>query len=94
MREIEKVAVTVFHSIKPKSDIFVDYDDVEDVLYVNFLNSDRQKADFGRRFGDYIIRIKNGFVIGVTIISAMRHFKKGFEDMPHILRKPTTLILA
>lgn len=94
MREIEKVAATVFHSMKPNSEILVDYDEKEDVLYINFLNSKPQKADFGRRFGDYVIRIKDGLVIGVTIISAMRHFKNGFDDAPTILSKPRTLVLA
>lgn len=94
MREIERVATTVFGRIKPASDILIDYDEKEDVLYVNFLNSDPQKADFGRRFGDYIIRIKDGLVIGVTIISAKSHFRKGFDDMPPILKEPIRIALA
>lgn len=94
LREIEKIAAIVFQKIKPTSKILIDYDEREDVLYINFLNSDAQKADFGRRFGDYVIRIKDGLVVGVTIISAMRHYQKGFEDMPPILKEPVTLVLA
>lgn len=95
MREIEKVAIKIFSLLKPKSKILTDYDKSEDVLYINFVNSEPQKADFGRRFGDYIIRMKNdGTVVGVTILNAMEHFQKRFVDKPPILREPITLIFA
>lgn len=89
MRKIEKVAATIFHNLKPDCDILVDYDEKEDVLYVNFLNSNPQKADFARRFGDYILRIKDGLVIGITILSAQRHFRSEFDDIPEMLKKPS-----
>ena len=38
-------------------------------------NSPIQKADFGRRFGDYIVRVKDGFVVGVTILDATSHLR-------------------
>lgn len=88
---IKCMAMTVFHSIKPDSHITVDYDEVEDVLYVNFHDSPIQEADFGRRFGDYIVRIKQGFVIGVTVLNAQYHSDKQFEDKPSILTEPITI---
>ena len=68
--------------MKPKSKILVDYDRHNDVLYINFLNSDPQKADFGTRLGDYIIRMKENKVVGVTILNAREHFQRHFEDNP------------
>jgi uncharacterized protein YuzE len=94
MKEIEKLAIKVFSVIKPNSDILTDYDGKEDVLYINYLNSGLQMADFGRRFGDYIIRLKNGLIIGVTILNASEHYRKRFEDKPSILVKPITLVFA
>jgi len=94
MVDIKEVATEVFHIIKPDSSIIVDYDKEEDVLYVNFPNSPIQKADFGRRFGDYIIRIRHGLVIGVTILNASSHSKTRFADKPSILTEPTTVKIA
>ena len=92
--EIIALATNVFRSVKPNSKVIVDYDDVEDVLYVNYQNSPVQAADFGRRFGDYIVRVKNGFVIGVTILDAKLHFEKKFADKPLILSEPVTIRIA
>jgi uncharacterized protein YuzE len=94
MNEIIEVATTVFQSIKPDSKVKINYDDEEDVLYINFPNSPAQKADFGRRFGDYIVRVKHGFIIGVTILDAKKHLKKNFSDKPPILTKPMIVKVA
>lgn len=94
MTKIIEVATSKFSSIKPDSKITVDYDKVEDVLYINYRNSPIQKADFARRFGDYIVRIKDGRVIGVTILEASKHCKKNFEDKPTILKEPVTVVTA
>ena len=83
--EIEKTARATFSSRYPEDKILAKYDRDADVLYVNFLTSEPQKADFGRRFGDYIVRIKKGLVIGVTIINAMLHYDTRFNDCPPIL---------
>jgi len=85
MREIEKAAQRVFSALfsRPEAQTLVDYDKSEDVLYVNFLCSEPEAADFGRRFGDYIIRIKGRRVVGVTVINAIEHFDKHFEDIPY-----------
>ena len=85
MRNIKKLAAEVFSGILPASKILIDYDQPEDVLYINYLNSSPQEADFGRRFGDYIIRVKNGQIVGVTILNAKVHFQRRFEDIPTIL---------
>lgn len=89
-----KVATDVFQRVKPESHVIVDYDKVEDVLYVNFTNSPVQEADFGRRFGDYIVRIRQGLVIGVTILNAQYHYKRNFSDKPSILTAPITIRIA
>jgi uncharacterized protein YuzE len=94
MREIEELAIQIFSVIRPKSSLLTDYDEREDVLYINYCNSGPQMADFGRRFGDYIVRLKDGFVVGVTILNASEHYKKKFEDKPSILIKPTTIVFA
>ena len=94
MTKIEEVATNVFKNMKPNKNIIVDYDKEEDVLYINFPNSPIQVADFARRFGDYIVRIKSGVVIGVTIINAEQHSKKNFADKPSILVEPVTLSIA
>ncbi len=94
MSEIIDVATNVFHAIKPDSEITIDYDEEADVLYINYHNSPLQKADFGRRFGDYIVRIRQTLVIGVTIINASLHLKKSFSDKPSILTEPFTLRIA
>jgi len=91
---IAKVATDVFQTIKPESHVIVDYDNVEDVLYVNFTNSPVQEADFGRRFGDYIVRIRQGLVIGVTVLNAQHHYKMNFSDKPSILTAPVTIKIA
>jgi uncharacterized protein YuzE len=94
MRKIEEVATTVFKTVKPNKNIVVDYDKEEDVLYINFPKSPIQVADFARRFGDYIVRIKDGTVIGVTIINAKQHLRKSFADKPSILVEPITVTIA
>ena len=85
MREIEKVAREVLACGKPVSKILVDYDKSEDVLYLNYLSSNPQEADFGTKIGDYILRFKKNFIVGVTILNAIEHFKKQFSDVPEIL---------
>lgn len=85
MKEIEKVAVEVFSQKKTAQKILAKYDMPDDVLYVNFLNSNAQKADFGTRLGDYIFRLKRNVIVGVTILNAMEHFRRRFEDMPSII---------
>jgi uncharacterized protein YuzE len=94
MSKIIEVATTAFRSIKPECKIVIDYDKAEDVLYINYKNSPIQKADFGRRFGDYVIRIKDGHVIGVTILEASKHCGKNFDDKPTILKEPMTIVTA
>jgi len=94
MTAIVEVATDIFHTIKPDSKIIIDYDKKEDVLYINYHNSPLQKADFGRRFGDYIVRIKDGVVIGVTILNASLHFKRNFSDKPSILTEPVTIKIS
>jgi uncharacterized protein YuzE len=92
MNDIVKVATTIFHTIKPDSDIVVKYDRIEDVLHIDYTDSPVQKAGFGGRFGDYIVRVKQGRVIGVTILNAQRHFERNFSDKPPILTRETSLI--
>jgi len=94
MSNIVEVATSIFHAIKPDSEIVVDYDRKVDVLYINFHSSPLQKADFGRRFGDYIVRIKQGLVIGVTVINASFHLKRSFSDKPSILTEPVTVKIS
>lgn len=84
-RDLENLAIEVFSSRIPKDKILADYDSDADVLYVNFLESSPQEADFGRKFGDYIIRFKNKIVIGITIINAIYHSDIRFIDVPSIL---------
>lgn len=84
-KEIEDAARNVFSFRAPEDKILAKYDRDADVLYINFLESDPQKADFGRRFGDYIVRFKNKVVIGFTIINALYHFDVSFLDGPPIL---------
>jgi uncharacterized protein YuzE len=91
MRKLEKVAIEVFKVIKPNFKILTSYDSVQDVLYLNFVKSPPQEADFARRFGDYIIRIKDGRIIGITILNAKEHSQKRFEDSPSIIKKPSTI---
>jgi uncharacterized protein YuzE len=91
MSLLEKVATAVFQAIKPDSHVVIDYDQEEDVLYINYTNSPLQPADFGRRFGDYIIRIRESLVIGVTILNAHIHFANRFSDKPSILKEPLTI---
>ena len=94
MKEMEKVAIEVFSHIKPKSEILVDYDTLADVLYINFLNSDPQKADFGTRLGDYIVRMKENMVVGITVINAKEHFQRRFEDNPILPGRPQAVVSA
>jgi uncharacterized protein YuzE len=94
MNNIAKVATDVFQAVKPESHVIVDYDKVEDVLYVNFTDSPVQEADFGRRFGDYIVRIRQGLVIGVTVLNAHTHYQIKFSDKPSILTEPITIRIA
>lgn len=85
MREIEKVAIAILGCGRPASKIMVDYDKLQDVLYINYLNSDPEEADFGTKVGDYILRFKKNFIVGVTILNAEEHLKKRFSDVPDIL---------
>jgi len=86
MMKIEQVAYNIFLP-REHGKILVDYDCLEDVLYVNYLNSEPREADYAKRFGDYIIRFKDKKIIGVTVINAMAHFKINFEDSPSIIRE-------
>lgn len=92
MREIEKVAVEVFSCVSHDSEVLADYDRSEDVIYVNFLNSSPQKADFGTKLGDYIVRFKKNKIVGVTILNAMEHSRKRFNDMPDVLCEMVVLV--
>lgn len=56
------------------------YDRDVDVLYINFTHSKPEKADFGKRDGDYILRFKQGEWIGVTVLNAQNHSLHGFDD--------------
>jgi uncharacterized protein YuzE len=94
MSNIIELATTVFHAIKPDAKIIINYDEEEDVLYINYTKSPILKADFGRRFNDYIIRIKNNSVIGVTILNAISHSKIRFNDKPLLLTEPVTISLS
>jgi hypothetical protein len=85
MREIEKLAITVLGCGRSASKVMVNYDRLEDVLYLNYLNSDPQKADFGTKVGDYILRFKRNVIVGVTVLNAKEHFRKQFSDVPDIL---------
>jgi len=56
------------------------YDRDVDVLYINFTHSKPQKADFGKRNGDYILRFKENELIGVTVLNAQEHSLHAFDD--------------
>lgn len=56
------------------------YDRDVDVLYINFTHSKPDKADYGRKQGDYILRYKNDALVGVTILNTVEHLKDCFED--------------
>ena len=94
MKKISKVAMKFFSELRPNAKILVDYDTSEDVLYVNYLNSSPQKADFGRRFGDYIIRLKKGVVVGVTILNAKEHLNQDFKDLPRIASTRSDIVVC
>jgi uncharacterized protein YuzE len=92
MKEIEEAAIKAFSPLKPDKKVIADYDEPEDVLYVNFVNSPPEEAAFGRMFGDYIIRCKkDGLVVGITILHAMEHCEKKFEDKPLALKEPVMI---
>jgi len=92
MRTIEKAAIEAFSGLNPDKKIIADYDKSEDVLYLNFVNSPPETADFGRCFGDYILRFKNnGLIVGITIVNAKEHYEKHFEDKPQSLVEPTLI---
>jgi uncharacterized protein YuzE len=94
MINIKELAIQTFSICRPESKLIADYDKSGDVLYLNFLNSEPQEADYGRRFGDYILRIKGQAIVGVTILNAKEHFDKNFEDKPFFLAKQITLIVV
>ena len=75
----------IFTCVRPKTEILANYDRSEDVLYVNFLSSAPQKADFGTKLGDYIVRLKKNEIVGVTVLNALEHFQKRFSDIPEII---------
>ena len=92
MREIEKEAVEVFSCVSHGSEVMASYDRREDVLYINFLNTAPQEADFGTKLGDYIVRLKRNKIVGVTILNATEHFQRRFNDMPDILYEVILLV--
>lgn len=94
MREIEKKAVELLADGRPREKIIANYDKVEDVLYINFLKSPPQEADYGHRVRDYIVRMKDREVVGVTVLNAQKHFLTDFKDIPEIVVDKTKRILA
>ncbi len=90
---IEKRAREAFSRAHPLDKILTRYDKDCDVLYVSFLKSEPEAADFGRCIGDYIIRVKDSRVIGVTVLDALSHLANNFADSPKILW-PESLLLA
>jgi uncharacterized protein YuzE len=89
MKEIERKAVEFLADGRKKEKILANYDKVEDVLYINFLKSPPQEADYGHRVRDYIVRMKGREVVGVTILNAREHSLKNFSDIPEIVLDKT-----
>ena len=63
--------------------ISVDYDEQEDVMYINYLGTIKE-ADDATQIGDYIIRFAQNKVVGITVINALEHIKAKFADMPSL----------
>ena len=64
----------------PRRRLSLNYDRPVDVLYVNFTRSKPQRADLGRRKGDYILRFKADELVGITVLNAGWHSITGFGD--------------
>jgi uncharacterized protein YuzE len=69
---IEKIAALVPHLLDiPQKKIWVDYDEVADVLYVNFKeHSHADNSDLTD--DDVIIRYEEGQVVGMTFLNASK----------------------
>jgi uncharacterized protein YuzE len=79
--EIKKKAKAKFVRCTPSGRrIRLIYDRGVDVLYINFTHSKPEKADYGKRRGDYILRFKENELVGVTVLNAEKHSQLAFSD--------------
>jgi len=69
---IEKIASLVPHLLNiPKKKIWVDYDDLADVLYINFKKPSHSN-DSDLTEDDIIVRYENREVVGITFLNASK----------------------
>jgi uncharacterized protein YuzE len=72
---VEKIAALVPHLLGiPQKKIWIDYDELADVLYVNF-KKPRHADDSDITDDDVIIRYEKGQVVGMTFLNASKRQK-------------------
>jgi len=72
IESIEKIASLVPHILNiPKKKIWVDYDDLADVLYINF-KKPSHADDSNLTDDDIIVRYEKGEIVGITFLNASK----------------------
>jgi len=65
---------------------FIDYDEENDILHINFNNPPLEAGGITNRKGDFVFRYKRGALTGVTITNFSR-----YEEVIKILIEHKTL---
>jgi len=55
------------------NETFIDYDEENDILHINFHNHPLEAGGITNRKGDFVFRYKRGALIGVTITNFSRY---------------------
>ena len=77
----EKKLIDMLSNFKQETRLTIDYDAEEDILYIHTCGKPIE-ADDATQIGDYIIRLKNQVVIGITLLNARANSRIQLVGVP------------